>query len=368
MAVGREAFPSRQVGDLDTEAARARLVAEAHELESSLEHSAQVVAIDLHPDYPSTWFGERLAVGRGARLVRVQHHLAHAAAVLGEHDRFPLPGERAAAIVLDGTGFGPDAVAWGCEWLLVDGDLTWTRLAHGTELPLVGGERAVREPWRVACAALAHANDIELLALSPLAAKVDPELCVKVARLSLRPGWPLATGAGRVFEAAGALFGLCTHNRYEGEAAVAFEALACEHAGTVEPWKEIELTARGCELPTARLLTRAVGRLLQGEAAARVAAGFHLTFSRLAAELTGRVVPPGVTTVALGGGMHGESTLGARARERAREPRFRPPASPHAATRRPRSLLWSGGCGGRRGRTRGASYRERDERCALRFQ
>lgn len=302
MAVGREAFPSRPVGDLDTEAARSRLVDEARELETAHAPPADVLAIDLHPDYPSTWLGERLAADRGARLVRIQHHLAHAAAVLGEHDRFPRPGERAAAIVLDGTGFGPDAVAWGCEWLVVNGDLHWTRPANGTELPLVGGERAVREPWRVACAALAHANDIDLLLRAPLVRHVDPDLCLQVARLSLRPGWPRATGAGRVFEAAGALFGLCTHNRHEGEAAIAFEALAAEHVGGVEPWREVELLRTSNELPTARLLTRAAGRLVQGEAPARVAAGFHATFCRLAAELSVRVLPLDVSTVALGGG------------------------------------------------------------------
>jgi len=302
MAVGQDAFRSEQVGDLDTEAARSRLIDEARLLESAQEREADVVAIDLHPDYPSTWFGERLAAGRGARLVRVQHHVAHAASVLGEHGRFPLPGELAAAIVLDGTGFGPDAVAWGCEWLLIDGDLTWSRPAHGTELALVGGERAVREPWRVACAALASANDIELLLRSPLAKQVDADMCLKIARLSQQPGWPRATGAGRVFEAAGALFGLCTHNSCEGEAAIVFEALAAQHRGVAPAWLEIELPADRNELPTPRLLALAVGRLLGGEDEARVAAGFHATFARLAAELTERVVPNGCTTVALGGG------------------------------------------------------------------
>ena len=302
MAIGRQAYPSRQVGDLDTEAARSLLADEALRLESANRRMADVVAIDLHPDYPSTWLGERLATGRGARLFRIQHHLAHAAAVLGEHGRFPIAGESVAAVVLDGTGYGPDGVAWGCEWILIDGDLCWSRPAHGTELPLVGGERAVREPWRVACAALAHSNDIELLLRAPLTREIEPRLCLQVARLSKHPSWPLATGAGRIFEAAGALVGLRTHNGFEGEAAIAFEDLAREYRGSVSPWDEVQLPPSGCELPTARLLTRAAGRLAGGEPPARVAAGLHLTFCRLAAQLTKRVVPSGVSTVALGGG------------------------------------------------------------------
>jgi len=302
LAVGQEVFPSREVGDLDTEESRSRLVDEARGLEAALRREADVVAIDLHPDYPSTWFGERLAGGRGARLLRIQHHLAHAAAVLAEHDRFPEADQQAAAIVLDGTGLGTDGVSWGCEWLLLGGDLGWSRVAHGTELSLVGGERAVREPWRVACAALAHVNDIDLLLLSPLVEKIDPDLLVEVARLSMRPGWPRATGAGRIFEAAGALFGIRTHNACEGEAAICFEALAAEHEGEVPPWPEIGLGTTPTELPTARLLAAALVRLLQGEPRARVAAGFHSTFCRLAAEVTAHAVPSEVRTVALGGG------------------------------------------------------------------
>ena len=302
LALGREAYPAGGIGDLDSEAARARLVEEAQALETACAHSASVVAIELHPDSPGTWLGERLAAARGARLVRVQHHLAHAAAVLGEHDRFPAVGARAAAIVFDGSGYGPDGVAWGCEWLLIGGDLRWSRLAHGSELPLVGGEHAVREPWRVACAALARAVDPDLALRTPMAAVVGRRRCAEVVRLAQRPGWPRATGAGRVFEAAGALFGLCTHNRREGEAAVAFEALASEHHGGIAPWREVGLPSQMDELPSARLLECAAQRLLDGEDPARTAAGFHATFACLAAELADRVVPLGVVIVALGGG------------------------------------------------------------------
>jgi hydrogenase maturation protein HypF len=302
LALADEAHPAAAVGDLDTEAARARLLDEARGLEARLARRAAVVAVDLHPDYPSTWMGEDLAAGRGARLVRIQHHLAHAAAVLGEHERFPARGERVAAVVLDGTGYGPDAVAWGCEWLLLRGDLAWSRPAHGNELPLVGGERAVREPWRVACAALALTGEDELLLRTPLAARVGAERCAQLARLARRSEWPHATGAGRVFEAAGALLGLCTHNTFEGEAAVMLEALAAGHDGAAPPWPELELAHARPELPTAALLTRTAARLVTGEPLARVAAGFHAAFARLAAELTARVLPSDVRTVALGGG------------------------------------------------------------------
>ncbi len=113
LAHRRSAVLSQHVGDLDSEGARAFLHEVATGLEDFLQAEAAVIAVDAHPDYPSTWLGEELARSRGARLVRVQHHLAHAAAVLAEHGLFPDGDQRTAALVLDGTGWGADGTAWG---------------------------------------------------------------------------------------------------------------------------------------------------------------------------------------------------------------------------------------------------------------
>ncbi len=308
LAIGEQALGSQHVGDLDSEPARAFLAEVVEGLEEFLQARGEVIVVDEHPDYPSTARGERLARERGAQLIRVQHHLAHAAAVLGEHRRFPGEGETALAIALDGTGWGSDGTAWGGEWLRLDGSLRWRRLAHLESLPLVGGEAAVREPWRVAAAALVRAGAAELLARLPLAAFVPPDRLAAIARLAEQPGWPIATGAGRVFEAAGALLGLAVVNGYEGEAAARLESLASRCGDPVTPWAEVSLggpatgTAAAPTLPSAALLVAAARRLLGGEPPEPVAAGFHATFCRLAAELTVRAAPPGVATIALGGG------------------------------------------------------------------
>ncbi len=360
LAVGDEAFCSQHVGDLDGDRARAFHAEVAEQLETFLEARGEVIVVDPHPDYPSTWLGQRLARERGARLLEVQHHLAHAAAVLAEHGRFPGPGSRAAALALDGTGWGPDGSAWGGEWLLLDGGLRWERRAHLEAVPLVGGEAAVREPWRVAAVALAAAGAAGLLDRLPMArlvpleslvrvvelgagpgwpratgagrlfeaavrepwrvaatalgaagaagllerlpmARLVPlESMVRIVELGAQPGWPRATGAGRLFEAAGAVLGLAAVNGYEGEAAARLEALA-QKAWPAPPWLEVRPAARAL-LPGAALLAAAARRAAGGEEPARVAASFHATFCRLAVELTARVVPPEIKVVALGGG------------------------------------------------------------------
>jgi hydrogenase maturation protein HypF len=304
LAAGGDAFFSQHVGDLDSEPARAFLAEAVEGLEAFLDARAEVIVVDHHPDYASTRLGERLAEERGARLVRVQHHVAHAAAVLAEHRRFPAPGGQALAVALDGTGWGGDGSAWGGEWLLLGGDLSWRRLAHLEPLPLVGGEAAVREPWRVVVAALLRAGAGDLLGDLPMAAQVAVETLRTVARLAARPGWPLASGAGRVFEAGGALLGLAAVNGYEGEAAARLEALAAS-AWPAEPWHELVSGPRVPDpgpLPSSALLAVAARRLLAGEPPARIAAGFHATFCRLVARWTSSVAPDGTTAVAIGGG------------------------------------------------------------------
>ena len=326
LAARAQAIPSQHVGDLDGDAARAFLREAAEGLEELFQVRAEAFAVDLHPDYPSSWLGETWARERGAELVRVPHHLAHAAATLAEHEAFPPVMERCGALVLDGTGFGLDETAWGGELLWLQGNLAWGRAGHLEAIELIGGERAVREPWRVAAAMLFAGGAPELLERTPLALRVAGRERDAVLALAGGDRWPQATGAGRLFEAAGALFGLATVNGYEGEAAARFEALATQGGaeraarGASQPAAESEMgaewtgagpawpeaaaavdAARGT-LASSRLLVAAARRLAAGEPAARVAWEFHRAFAGALARLTDSCLPPEVACVALGGG------------------------------------------------------------------
>lgn len=323
LAVGPEAFLTQHVGDLDTVQARAFLEEAAAGLEDFLQARAATLVVDAHPDYPSTWLGERLSRERGAEVIRVQHHVAHAAATLAEHGAFPAGGERAFAIVLDGTGWGPDGTAWGGEWLALDGHLRWKRLAHLEPMPLVGGEAAVREPWRVAVAALAREGAFGLTSALPMGAQVEEGALNAVASLADDRSWPLATGAGRLFEAAGALLGLAVANGYEGEAAARLEALADREHSPVDPWPEVAL-GPSLQFPSRGLLGALARRVAGGEPPAQAALGFHVAFARLCAELAGRVFEGQGAALALGGGCMVNRILRRELRRGFRERGFRP--------------------------------------------
>jgi hydrogenase maturation protein HypF len=169
---------------------------------------------DLHPDYASTRFAETTTTP----LLRVQHHAAHIAAAAAEHH---LPGP-ALGLALDGNGRGDDGTAWGGEVIEVHG-ARWRRLGHLRPLPMPGGDRAAQEPWRMGVGVLA------VLGRGAEAATRFPA----IARTSSLAGFlgaggstPKTTSMGRLFDAAAALLGVCTHQTYEGQAAAELEALA----------------------------------------------------------------------------------------------------------------------------------------------
>ena len=299
-----QAFLSQHVGDLDSVPAREFLGEVIDGLLDFLQVEPAMIVADAHPDYPSSWLARDLGVRFGAEVVVVQHHLAHTAAVLAEHGFFPGDSERCLGIALDGTGWGPDATAWGGEWLSLGGDLEWDRLAYLEPLPLVGGEAAVREPWRVAVAALERQGEGELIASTPMASQIEEARLRAMIQLAADPSWPMASGAGRVFEAAGALLGVGEVNRWEGEAAARLEALAARASDGLDPWPGFEIEAREEKLliPSSKLLVEVAKRAADGEDATSVAAGFHATFCRLSADLTERVSEGERGVVALGGG------------------------------------------------------------------
>lgn len=208
---GAEAFVSQHVGDLDDAATFHFLEETIEHLQRTLEVTPVAVAHDLHPDFLSTSLAERL----GLRTIAVQHHHAHLAAVLAEH------GRRAPTIglALDGFGLGTDGGSWGGELLEVSGG-TFTRLGHLATLRQPGGDRAAREPWRMAAAALHRLGRADAIELR------FPRHGAAVRQLlDLGVSAPETSSCGRLFDAACGLLGVKPIASYEGEAPMTLESL-----------------------------------------------------------------------------------------------------------------------------------------------
>lgn len=189
-----------------------------------------VVAVDKHPDYLSTQLGREIAAQEGAQLVEVQHHHAHIAGTMAEHG-VPLGAGAVLGVALDGLGYGEDDTIWGGEFLLAT-YRGFERVAHFQPVPMLGGAQAMREPWRNTFAQLLYMLDWERVAeeysdLGLIRFLAGKPLTVLQTMASRGLNSPLASSAGRLFDAVAAAIGVCRDScGFEGQAAIELEALA----------------------------------------------------------------------------------------------------------------------------------------------
>ena len=217
---GNEAYLSPHIGDLDNAATCGFFDETVGRMLALLEITPEIVAHDLHPDYYSTRAAIDFADHRGLPAIAVAHHHAHVAAVCAEHGQCsPVLG-----LALDGVGLGPDGGAWGGELLLVDG-ARCQRLSHLRPLPLPGGDRAAREPWRMAAAVLNEQGRNAEIGTSLQEAGAD----LVAAMLQRQLNCPRTSSMGRVFDAAAGMLGLCSVMKYEAQAAILIEQAASRH-------------------------------------------------------------------------------------------------------------------------------------------
>ena len=231
---GNEAFLSEHIGDLTHRSVLASYEETIAHYEQFFETKPELLAADLHPAYLSGRCLAARAEREGIPLVRVQHHHAHIAAVLAEHACH----ERVLGAALDGTGWGDDGTAWGGEFLAAD-MAGYERLAHFACIPLPGGDRAAEEPWRLALWVLYGLHGERLATHAPGFAAQLPagwQLLMQAAAAGVSA--PLTSSAGRLFDAAAALLGVCLVNRYEGQAAIELElrARTAQREGRILPY------------------------------------------------------------------------------------------------------------------------------------
>jgi hydrogenase maturation protein HypF len=230
LARDQYAFLSHHIGDLENYETL-RSFEEGIEHFQRLFHIApQAIAYDLHPDYLATRYALERAAREGLATIGVQHHHAHIAACMAEHG---LAGdEKVIGVSFDGTGYGVDgetgAVSiWGGEFLVAD-YAGYARAAHLADIPLPGGDKAVKEPWRLALAWLQAADIGWDAALPPVAhgASVAPYALDALAhQLGTGLNSPPTSSMGRLFDAVAALAGVRQTVNYEAQAAIELEAL-----------------------------------------------------------------------------------------------------------------------------------------------
>ncbi len=258
---------------------------------SLFSFSPSLIVIDAHPGYISSQKGIKLADKYSVPSLKIWHHHAHACAVMAEHNIH----DEVIAIVLDGTGYGPDSTIWGGEILRCDTN-EFARLWHLPMLPLPGADIASKEPWRMAVSILLSTYGDLCKLPKDISDSIGMEK-IKVVEQMVKSKFnsPYSSGAGRLWDAVAALLGVAYHNSYEGEAPILLE----QHA--VNGIK----TSYECGLENyAELLDCILQDLNSGLDTGIIAARFHNTmadaFAQKALEL-GTVA--GLKKVVLAGGV-----------------------------------------------------------------
>ena len=298
---GSDAYLSQHLGDLGRVGSLHGFEEAIEKMTRLLEVRPAIVAHDLHPDYVST----RWARQSGLKSMAIQHHHAHVASCMAEH-------QRTAAIIgvaFDGTGCGPAGEIWGGEFLVADLG-NFERVLHLRPLILPGGEAAIREPWRLALAALLDCGEDP--ALLPSIQSDRRRIVSRMIEKELN--CPAATSAGRWFDAVSALCGIAATTTYEAQGAIELESQADDRAAEAYPF-EIE----DDEVDLRPVIREIAGSLSQVQPAphavvATIASRFHETMAQVILEGCQRIAQStGIHTVALSGGCFQNRLLSERA-------------------------------------------------------
>lgn len=296
------AFMSHHIGDLEN-------LETLTSFEEGVEHFKRIfnieplcLAYDLHPGYLSTQY----ALGyQNIEKVGVQHHHAHIVSCMADNN---LDGE-VIGVAFDGTGYGTDGKIWGGEFLLST-RASFSRMGHLEYFPLPGGEKAIKEPWRVG-AALLHqvfGHDMFTLDIDFIKALDRGQWAPMEQMISGGFNAPLTSSAGRLFDAISALVGVRKNIHYEGQAAIELEMTAGADSGVYPV--EVDANQQKDLVLLAPIIRGIVDDLANRVPLTTIGARFHNTMAQLIVSSCERIsATTGVRRVALSGGVFQNSRL-----------------------------------------------------------
>ncbi|HEX3011715.1 MAG TPA: carbamoyltransferase HypF [Syntrophomonadaceae bacterium] len=293
-----EAFLSQHWGDLNHYRNYSNFLQGIERFKAMLAVEPKIIAHDLHPDYQNTRWAKNQA---GSKIIGIQHHYAHMASAMADNGL----EDEVLGLVCDGTGWGTDGAVWGCE--VLRGDYRqFSRLAHLKYMPLPGGDVTARKPYRMALVYLMTVLGEEGLSV---ARKYLPELTpqemeIMAGSIQKETSRELQTSScGRLFDAVSALLGVCSVNKYEGQAAIELEERSDPNqlgSYSYNYYKEQNIWI----MDVFPMWHQLVGELKEGRPVSSMAQKFHLTLIQMFSAILERLRnETGINRVVLSGGV-----------------------------------------------------------------
>lgn len=259
---GDYAFMSQHIGDMAN-------LETLHAFERAYQHMSAIfrvqptaIVCDQHPRYLSSQWAARFAADQNIPLIKVQHHHAHIASVMAEHNLT----EPVIGFSYDGTGYGDDGCIWGGEVFIADYGHC-QRVSHLPYMPFAGGDAAVKKPYRLALAYLWHSGIAWNAQFAPVQQASTAEKRILQQQLERDFNVVQTSSMGRLFDAVAALIGVRQIVTYEAQAAIEMENIAAETQDTY-PFDTMQM-----------LLLAIVDDLHRGIAPATIAGKFHSTIA-----------------------------------------------------------------------------------------
>ena len=267
-----------------------------------LKKKPATIAYDLHPEYASSKYALDLRP-TAYDLRPIQHHHAHIAACMAENGA---RNKKVIGVAYDGTGMGPDGHIWGAEFLVCDYK-SFRRMGHLAEIPLLGFDQAIRQPWRLAAAWLYQVYGSAAFRLKTAARKrIDTRNWRLLQRMHAGGlDYPSASSMGRLFDAVGFLVMGKPAVRFEGELAVALEKLAARHRQPVSGY-QFKISQPGpARIIQPDLMFRQILADLEAKRpGSEIARRFHWTVSQMTHDMCCLLRrATGIRRVALSGGV-----------------------------------------------------------------
>ena len=214
---GYHAILSQHIGDLKNAETYGFYTETIGRFQKLYRMNPSLLAVDMHPDYLSTRYGQ----DQGIALIAVQHHHAHIAACMAEYGL----DDPVIGVCFDGTGYGTDGNIWGSEFMIAGLD-DFTRYAHFDYMQLPGGDKVSSDTWRTGLSLLYKTYGRDFINLDlPLFHSINKKVILSVTEaLEKRINTPLSSGCGRLFDGVAAITGLCTQAFFHAEAPMRLES------------------------------------------------------------------------------------------------------------------------------------------------
>lgn len=290
-----QTYVSPHFGNLDSYEVSERFTDSVAQFEEIFQTKADTILIDKHPQYQSSSLGRELSEKWNAKLVSIQHHKAHFASVLGEHQLFESE-EKILGVVWDGTGFGEDQAIWGGEFFNYE-NLKMVRLTHFEYVNWIAADKMAKEPR------------LSLLSVLPETEKDKAkskfsETEWKVYNKMLANNSLKTSSVGRLFDAVASLLNIIDKTSYEGEAAMLLENEARKYKedDCIDFLENVEFET----IPTKILIKNIIQARREEIAIERIANSFIYTLAQIIIKVA---IKNNYKTIACSGGVFQNSIL-----------------------------------------------------------